>query len=189
MNGSEMLAALGSLTLLGSGLGALLGVAARHLRVEGNPLEEEIVALLPGSQCGQCGFPGCGAAAAALARGETPVTVCPPGGRGLAEALAGKLGVSADLSAMDDGPPRIAVVREELCIGCTKCLKRCPTDAIVGASQMIHAVFPDACTGCEKCFDACPTQSIEMLPQAVTLQTWYWPRPAVDGPQVSGVPS
>ena len=114
-----MLIAVGSLTVMGVALGGMLGAAARFLAVEENPLEEELKAMLPGSQCGQCGYVGCGQAAAALARGEAPVTLCPPGGRAVAEALAKKLGVTADLSEHEEKVPEYAVVREELCIGCT----------------------------------------------------------------------
>jgi electron transport complex protein RnfB len=168
-----------TLMTLGLMLGGLLGVAARYLRVEGNPLQAEIEALMPGSQCGQCGYPGCSPASEAIANGEAPVSVCPPGGKALAEALAAKLGVSIDLSGVADKGPTIAYVHENLCIGCTKCFKRCPTDAIIGSSKQIHAVFADACTGCEKCFEVCPTECIEMRPLTATLQTWYWPSPAM----------
>lgn len=173
-----MLAAIGSLTGLGLTLGWMLGYAARRLKVESNPVVESVEALLPGSQCGQCGYPGCGPAAEAMAEGRVPVTACPPGGRALAEELAGLLGVSVDLSGVEDKAPVVARIQESLCIGCTKCFKRCPTDAIVGGSKMIHAVFDDACTGCEKCFDVCPTECIEMVPVTPTQQTWYWPMPA-----------
>ena len=172
-----MIGAIFSLALLGVALGWLLGIAARFLKVEGNEMQAEIEEMLPGSQCGQCGYPGCGPAAAALADGSAPVTLCPPGGRALAEELADKLGVSVDLSGMEDKAPMIAHVHEALCIGCTKCFKRCPTDAIVGGPKMIHAVFADACTGCEKCFDVCPTECIVMRPNEATVQTWYWPKP------------
>jgi electron transport complex protein RnfB len=172
-----MIAAIASLALLGVVLGWLLGLAARYLHVESSALQAEIEAVLPGSQCGQCGFPGCGPAAEALANGAAPVTLCPPGGRALAEELAEKLGVSADLSAVEEQTPLVAHVHENLCIGCTKCFKRCPTDAILGGPKMIHAVFADACTGCEKCFEVCPTECIEMRPVQPNLQTWYWPKP------------
>jgi len=174
-----MITAIVILTLLGISLGTLLGAAASFFAVEGNPLEEEIANMMPGSQCGQCGFPGCAPAAAALVKGEAGVTLCPPGGRALAMELANRLGISADLSGMEDRAPMIASVRSEMCIGCTKCFKRCPTDAIVGSSKQIHAVISDACTGCEKCFEVCPTECIEMRPIPVTLYNWYWPRPAV----------
>ncbi len=172
-----MLAAIGSLTVLGTGMGILLGYAAQKLKVEGNPLVQEIEDLLPGSQCGQCGFPGCSPAAEAIANGEAPVTSCPPGGKALAQALGDKMGVSVDLSAVEDSGPLVAFVNEELCIGCTRCLKRCPTDAIVGASKQIHAVVEDACTGCKKCVDICPTECLEIKPLPITLQTWSWPKP------------
>jgi len=173
-----MTAALLSLMTLGLLLGGLLGLAARFFKVEGNPLEAEIEAMFPGSQCGQCGFPGCSPAAAAVVAGTAPVTLCPPGGRVLAQALADKLGVTADLSGVQDKAPSYAHIRESLCIGCTKCFKRCPTDAIMGGPKQMHAVFRDACTGCEKCYEVCPTACIEIRPVEATLQTWYWPKPA-----------
>lgn len=187
MHATEMLTALASLTLLGLTLGWLLGLAARHLKVEGNALEAELAELLPGSQCGQCGYPGCGPAATALAAGTAPVTLCPPGGKRLAEALAAKLGVAVDLSGVIDKPPAVAYVHEALCIGCTKCFKRCPTDAILGGPKMIHAVFADACTGCEQCYAVCPTECIEMRPVQATVQTWYWPNPADQASALGGV--
>jgi electron transport complex protein RnfB len=174
-----MLEAIIILTLLGLTLGIALGAAAAHFAVEGNPLETEIEAMLPGSQCGQCGYPGCTPAATALVNGEADITLCPPGGRSLAQALAEKLGVSADLSGMQEQQPMLARIREDLCIGCTKCFKRCPTDAIIGAPKQMHSVIADACTGCEKCFDVCPTECIEMRPIPRTLQNWYWPKPAI----------
>ena len=173
-----MSAAIIIITLLGLAMGTLLGYAAKFLAVEGNPLETEIESLLPGSQCGQCGYPGCSPAAAAVASSEAPVTLCPPGGKALVAALAEKMGVSVDMSDVDEQQPRVAFVHENLCIGCTKCFKRCPTDAILGGPKQIHAVFMDACTGCEKCFDVCPTECIEMRPIEHSLQTWYWPEPS-----------
>lgn len=174
-----MIAAILSLTTLGLFLGTALGVAGRYLKVEGNPLADEIEAMLPGSQCGQCGFPGCTPAASALAEGSAPITLCPPGGKSLAEQLADKLGVEADLSGIDDKTPQFATINETLCIGCTKCYKRCPTDAILGGPKQIHAVISDACTGCEKCVEVCPTECVSMKPVTVTLQNWYWPKPSL----------
>jgi electron transport complex protein RnfB len=166
------------ITALGLVMGTLLGVAAKYLAVEGNPLQAEIEGLMPGSQCGQCGYPGCASAAAAVAEGTAPVTLCPPGGKALAEQLAEKLGVSVDLSNVREQAPKVAFVHENICVGCTKCFKRCPTDAIIGGPKQIHAVFADACIGCEKCYEVCPTECIEMREVKPTLQTWYWPEPA-----------
>jgi electron transport complex protein RnfB len=171
------IAAVVSLTILGTVFGLLLGVAARHLKVEGNPLAAEIEQLLPGSQCGQCGFPGCTGAAQALAEGSAPVTLCPPGGRAVVQALAAKLGIEADLSGVEEKGPMIAEIKEEICIGCTRCFKVCPTDAIMGAAQQIHVVFREACTACGKCEEVCPTESVKLQPVPVTLQSWYWNKP------------
>ncbi|NTV94413.1 MAG: RnfABCDGE type electron transport complex subunit B [Thiobacillus sp.] len=176
-----MFIAVASLTTLGLALGLMLGFAARKLAVEGNALVAEIQAILPGSQCGQCGFPGCAGAAQALAEGQAPVTLCPPGGREVVAALALKLGVEVNLSGVQESVPSIAEVREELCIGCTRCYKVCPTDAILGSAKHIHAVFREACTACGKCVDACPTEAILMRPIPVTLQTWYWQKPEAMG--------
>jgi electron transport complex protein RnfB len=174
-----MITALTSLTILGAILGLILGVAARVFRVEGNALVTELLDILPGSQCGQCGFPGCTGAAQALADGHAPVTLCPPGGRAVAIALAARLGVDADVGNIKDAVPMIAEVREELCIGCTRCFKVCPTDAIMGAAQQIHAVFREACTACGKCEEVCPTESVKLQPVSVTLHGWYWHKPQV----------
>lgn len=172
-----MISAVASLAALGLVLGLILGYAARRLAVEGNPLAAELEAMMPGSQCGQCGYPGCAGAAQALAEGSAPVTLCPPGGRDLVVALAAKLGVEADLSGVKESVPSIAEVKEEICIGCTRCYKVCPTDAILGAAKQIHAVFREACTACGKCVDVCPTEALTMRPVPVTLQSWYWHKP------------
>lgn len=175
-----LVAAIVSLTVLGTVLGLLLGLAARYLRVEGNPIIAEIEQMLPGSQCGQCGYPGCTGAAQALADGSAPVTLCPPGGVALVQALADKLGVEADLSGVEDKGPQVAEVKEEICIGCTRCFKACPTDAIMGAAQQIHVVFREACTACSKCVDVCPTEALSLQPVPVTLQSWYWNKPKLE---------
>jgi electron transport complex protein RnfB len=170
--------AVASLTLLGVTLGGLLGLAARYLAVEENPLEVELQALLPGSQCGQCGFVGCAQAAAALARNEAAPTLCPPGGRAVAEAIAARLGIRIDLAAVRDDGPQLAFVAEDICTGCCRCSKVCPTDAIIGAAKQIHNVIREACTGCGACVDRCPTEAMGMVPVPVTLPHWIWPRPA-----------
>jgi len=174
-----MLIAILSLTLLGGILGLGLGVAAKKFHVEGDPIAKELESIMPGSNCGQCGFPGCPGAAAAIAEGSAPVTVCPPGGKALAQALAAKLGITIDLGAVADAGPQIASVAEDICIGCCRCIKVCPTDAILGAAKQIHNVIREACTGCGNCIDRCPTEAMTMHPVTVTLQHWVWPKPAL----------
>lgn len=173
-----MIAAILSLTLLGAALGLLLGIAGRYLAVEGNPLNAEVEALLPGTNCGQCGFPGCTGAAAAIIDNLAPATCCPPGGKAVAAAIAERIGLALDLSGVADQGPQIATVSEEICIGCCRCLKVCPTDAIVGAAKQIHNVLREACTGCAACIERCPTEAMSMRPVPVTLQHWVWPKPA-----------
>jgi electron transport complex protein RnfB len=174
-----MILAVVSLTALGVGLGFLLGMASRYLQVEKSEIVAELEAMMPGSQCGQCGYPGCSSAAEALAKSQAPVTLCPPGGRVLAESLAAKLGIEADLSGMAETVPMVATLSEEVCIGCIKCFKVCPTDAVVGAVKQIHAVLREACTGCGKCVEACPTASMHLVPVPPTLQSWHWAKPAL----------
>jgi len=184
-----MIAAIACLTVLGSLLGLGLGVAARKFAVEGDPLVEDVTAMMPGSNCGQCGQAGCSALAQAIAEGSAPVTSCPPGGKALAAALAEKLGITLDLTSVVDEGPKMAIVSEEICIGCCKCVKVCPTDAIVGAAKQIHNVIREACTGCGSCVERCPTEAMTMAPVAVTLQHWVWPKPSDAKPAKPAIPA
>lgn len=172
-----MLAAILSLTVLGALLGLVLGIAGRLLAVASNPIVDELEALLPGTNCGQCGFPGCSGAAAAIAEGAASPACCPPGGKAVAAAMAEKLGVSLDLSGMADEGPKLATIAEDLCIGCCRCIKSCPTDAILGAPKQIHNILKEACTGCAACVDHCPTEAVVMQPVPVTLPHWVMPKP------------
>ncbi len=172
-----MIAAILSLTLLGAALGAVLGVANKFLHVGSSALADELIEMMPGSNCGQCGFPGCSGAAAAIADGTASPACCPAGGKTLAARLAAKLGVAVDLSGLSGEGPEIAAVAEELCIGCCRCAKVCPTDAILGAARQIHNVLREACTGCKRCVETCPTEALVMRPAPVTLQHWVMPKP------------
>lgn len=174
---------VGSLTVIGLVLGGLLGLAAKLLAVEEDPVEQELAGMLPGSQCGQCGYVGCAQYAAALAHEGAPVTLCAPGGKAVVEALAKRLGVSADLSAHEDLGPRIALINEDQCLGCLRCIGVCTADAIVGAVKQMHTVIESQCHGCAKCFEICPTEAITMRPVPVTLGTWHWTKPQQQPPQ------
>jgi electron transport complex protein RnfB len=171
-----MLVATLALAAMGLILGAGLGLAARLFAVgDANPLLKEIEQLMPGSQCGQCGYPGCGPAASALLEGRAAVTCCPPGGVALAEKLAELLGVALDAGQMS--APLLARIDAAQCTGCTRCYRACPTDAIVGANGQIHSVLANACTGCGKCLAACPEDCIGMAAQQPTLDHWHWAKP------------
>jgi electron transport complex protein RnfB len=128
-------------------------------------LIQRIDALLPQTQCGKCGHPGCKPYAEGIASGE-PINKCPPGGSETISALAELLQVPVlelDVSR-GSAPAQIAYIREAECIGCTKCIQACPVDAIVGAAKLMHTVIIDECTGCDLCVAPCPVDCIEMRP-------------------------
>lgn len=169
---------IGALALL---CGLILAAANRLFVVkeDGQEVQEKIEELLPGAQCGQCGSPGCSQAAEALVKGENDVTMCPPGGNALVEQLADLMGVPVPTpDAAADVGPQVAFIGEDLCIGCTKCQKACPTDAIVGASRQIHSVLPQHCTACNKCVEVCPTETVQLLRPPEAIESWSWPAPS-----------
>jgi|TARA_R100000005_G_scaffold88782_1_gene58887 electron transport complex protein RnfB len=175
-----LLAALLALVGLGAPFGALLGFAAVRFRTEGNPIADQINAILPQTQCGQCGFPGCRPYAEAIAGGEA-INKCPPGGEATIQALADLLDVEAPPLDEEHGEEKakaVAFIREDECIGCTKCIQACPVDAILGAAKQMHTVIASECTGCDLCVEPCPVDCIDMIPQEENLQTWHWQLPA-----------
>lgn len=128
-------------------------------------LIQRIDALLPQTQCGKCGHPGCKPYAQGIVDGE-PINKCPPGGEETIAALAELLKIPVlelDISR-GPAPPQVAFIREAECIGCTKCIQACPVDAIVGAAKLMHTVLIDECTGCDLCVAPCPVDCIEMHP-------------------------
>lgn len=128
-------------------------------------LLQRIDALLPQTQCGKCGHPGCKPYAQGIIDGE-PINKCPPGGGETIAALAELLKIPVlelDISR-GPAPPQVAFIREAECIGCTKCIQACPVDAIVGAAKLMHTVLIDECTGCDLCVAPCPVDCIEMHP-------------------------
>ncbi|MFP8966323.1 electron transport complex subunit RsxB [Pokkaliibacter sp. CJK22405] len=167
--------------LLGLALvfGAILGFAAIRFKVEGDPIVDEIDGLLPQTQCGQCGYPGCRPYAEAIAGGDE-INKCPPGGQSTIDALADLLGVEAptlDAAHGEEKPKSVAFIREDECIGCTKCIQACPVDAILGAAKQMHTVITSECTGCDLCVEPCPVDCIDMIPLQSTLDNWVWPAP------------
>jgi electron transport complex protein RnfB len=130
-------------------------------------LAGRIDALLPQTQCRRCGFDACRPYAEALARGETELNRCPPGGTALIAKLAAVLDrpvLPLDPACGTEGPPLVAWIDEPACIGCAHCLPPCPTDAIIGARKRMHTVLVANCSGCELCVPACPVDCIHMVP-------------------------
>ena len=174
-----LLAALLALVGLGAVFGAVLGFAAVRFKTEGNPIADQVNDLLPQTQCGQCGFPGCRPYAEAVANGEA-INKCPPGGEAGIQALADLLDLEViplDEEHGEEKVKAVAFIREDECIGCTKCIQACPVDAILGAAKQMHTVIASECTGCDLCLEPCPVDCIDMIPQQETLQSWHWPLP------------
>jgi electron transport complex protein RnfB len=158
--------------------GALLQYASKAFKVDGNPLVDSIDALLPQTQCGQCGHPGCKPYAEAITNGEA-INRCPPGGQETVDRLANLLGVESlplDADETTADQDLVAVIIEEECIGCTKCIQACPVDAIIGAAKLMHTVIIEDCTGCDLCVDPCPVDCIDMVPRPKAPDYWM-PQP------------
>lgn len=139
-------------------------------------LSNGIDRLLPQTQCGQCGYPGCMPYAAAIARREAPINLCPPGGDQTVKYIAEMLGKNIrDIPV--ETQAQVAFIDEEVCIGCVKCIHACPVDAIIGALKQMHTVMPKPCTGCGLCLDPCPVDCITLIPAATRIKKWVWTKP------------
>lgn len=135
----------------------------------------EVDALLPQTQCTQCGFEGCGPYAVALASGRADINRCPPGGDTGIRRLAVLLGRPyrpLDPECGVEKPRHVAFIDEAQCIGCTLCIQACPVDAILGAPKQMHTVLTDLCSGCDLCVAPCPVDCIAMLPAAGADAVW-----------------
>lgn len=176
-----ILIAVFTLSFIAGSFGLILGYAAIRFKVEGNPIVDQIDAILPQTQCGQCGFAGCRPYAEAIANGEAPINQCPPGGQNTIVMLADMLDVEVLPLNAENGEhldiPMVALIDEQTCIGCTLCIQACPVDAILGSAKHMHTIIASECTGCELCLPPCPVDCIEMIPVKQTLADWKWPAP------------
>lgn len=182
------------LSIGGMGLvfGAGLGYAGKIFAVEEDPKIGEILEVLPGANCGGCGYPGCGGAAAAIVAGTAPVNACPVGGASVAEQIGAIMGVSVEASdpksafvkckgtcsvakdkyeylGLDD-----CIMASQLvgggakscsygCLGLGSCIKACAFGAI-SIVDGVAVIDKDKCTTCGKCVSTCPKHIIEILP-------------------------
>lgn len=144
-----------------------------------NDFARRIDAALPQTQCTRCGYPDCAAYAQAIASGEADINQCPPGGTEGVERLSAITG--RPVSPLNpefgiEGPLTVAIIDESWCIGCTLCIKACPTDAIVGSNKHMHTVIESYCTGCELCIPVCPVDCISLEPVSGSKTGWSaWP--------------
>ncbi|NOX76087.1 MAG: electron transport complex subunit RsxB [Gammaproteobacteria bacterium] len=173
-----MIAAILALCALAATFGLLLGYASVRYRVDSDPMVDKIDALLPQTQCGQCTFPGCRPYAQAIANDEADINQCPPGGETTIIALADLLGRDPKPLNPENGAEEdiktVAVIDEQICIGCTLCIQACPVDAILGAAKQMHTVIASECTGCDLCLPPCPVDCIEMVPVETGTDNWKW---------------
>ena len=168
-------------------LGSALGYASIKFKVEGNPLVEKIEAILPQTQCGQCGYPGCKPYAEAIAEGEAEINLCPPGGQEGVRKLADLLGREVKPLDAEEKPRQVAIIDEQTCIGCTLCIQACPVDAIVGAAKQMHTIVGALCTGCELCLAPCPVECIRMERITENIDNWKWKYPVIEIKQLKRV--
>ena len=143
----------------------LLSEAGGDNRAEREKSIIEIDALLPQTQCGDCGYPGCLPYARGIVEQGAALNLCPPGGGITVRKLEKLLGRSSYRHVAPAMPEKtVALIDEETCIGCVKCIVACPVDAIVGSGKQMHVVIPEYCTGCELCLPPCPVDCISMTP-------------------------
>src|SRR5512141_2571979 len=143
--------------------------------MSGSALAQDIDALLPQTQCTQCGYSGCLPYARAIAAGAAEFNQCPPGGAAGIAKLAALLGRAAKPLNPVNGSERLrarALIDEARCIGCTLCIQACPVDAIVGAARLMHTVIAELCTGCDLCLPPCPVDCIAMVPLKESAAPW-----------------
>lgn len=144
-------------------------------------LAERIDAALPQTQCTRCGYPDCAAYARAIAEEGIPINQCPPGGaEGVARlaAITGRAPLPLSAEHGVEAPRAVAFIDEAWCIGCTLCIKACPTDAIVGSQKKMHTVIEAYCTGCELCIPVCPVDCIQLENATGAATGWSaWSEP------------
>ncbi|MEZ5541632.1 MAG: electron transport complex subunit RsxB [Pseudomonadota bacterium] len=183
-----MLSALLALGILAVVIGLVLGYSAIRFHVDSDPIVDQIDALLPQTQCGQCTFAGCRPYAEAIAAGAADINQCPPGGDTTIQALADLLGVDPKPLNPEHGVHKektVVAIDEQTCIGCTLCIQACPVDAILGAPKQMHTVIQSECTGCNLCIPPCPVECIHIVPVPKTLKSWSWPLPPEPGTEAA----
>ncbi|MGN0902798.1 MAG: RnfABCDGE type electron transport complex subunit B [Succinivibrio sp.] len=158
--------------------GALLSVLSIFVNSKADSTEKRILNLLPGINCGQCGYPGCEAYAKAISKGEVSCSLCRPAGADVAVQIAQMLGrnCEADRDYEEElfTPREVAYIHDNICNGCSRCKKACRVDAISGILKQPHIVDARECIGCGDCIKTCPHNCIEMIRQEYNLSHFNW---------------
>ena len=192
MNITGIIIAVAVVGGVGLFIGLFLGIAAIKFKVEVDEKEEAIEGVLPGNNCGGCGYAGCANLAAAIAKGEAPVNACPVGGEPVGAKVAEIMGVDAGESkrmvafVKCNGTCEKTTTDYEYsgakdcklvgfvpnggpkscnygCTGYGNCVKVCPFDAI-HIENGIAVVDKEKCKACGKCIAECPKKLIELVP-------------------------
>ncbi len=173
--------ALGFLVIMASALlviGFLLSIVSNYVTSHRNQGSDmRIEKLLPGINCGQCGYPGCHAYAEALAKGEASPNLCKPAGPEVANQLATITGKGSSQSDFEEElfmPRQVAFIHQNSCTGCGRCVRVCRLDAIEGKVRQSHKVINEECIGCGDCISKCPEKCIEMIRLEQTLNSYNW---------------
>ena len=176
-----MLTVIITLAVIACISGLILAWSAIRFKVEGDPVVDQIDALLPQTQCGQCTYAGCRPYAEAMAKGEANINQCPPGGEATIVALADLLDVEVLPLNAEHGEekalPTVVYIDEQTCIGCTLCIQACPVDAILGAAKHMHTIIESECTGCNLCIPPCPVDCIHIIEIKPTIRNWVAEQP------------
>lgn len=176
-----MLTVVITLAIIATIFGLILGYSAIRFHVEGDPVIDQIDALLPQTQCGQCTYAGCKPYAEAIAKGEAKINQCPPGGETTIIELAELLDMEILPLNEENGVVKecktVVTIDEQLCIGCTLCIQACPVDAILGAAKLMHTIIESECTGCDLCIPPCPVDCIYIKSVETEMKTWGWECP------------
>ncbi|MFC6276037.1 electron transport complex subunit RsxB [Psittacicella hinzii] len=160
----------------------IITICQKIFAVKEDPIVEKIDQLLPQTQCGQCGYPGCIPYAQAVVNGEE-INKCVPGGQETVIKLAELLNREVPDTELAEPEDLIAIIREKDCIGCLHCIEACPVDAIIGAKKLMHVIIPDYCTGCTLCVDPCPVKCIDMIPRPKEVNKYSQMRAQVNMPK------
>jgi len=185
-----------AITCIGFGCSFALAIAAKFFEVKEDPRVDEVHELLPGINCGACGYPGCLEYAKAILSGEAELNLCAPGGSAMTVTLCEYLGTTAETAekqvalVLCNGTNDVAKRRFEYngiadcraahlvgggdkactygCLGYSSCAVVCPTNAIEMVDG-VAKVHPELCISCEKCVATCPRNLIKMVPAKNTI--------------------